>query len=141
MIFLCDSQSHQMSYFVTWLKYDFLDHAYILLVGRHVYSVAKFRGGFSENNLANFAKLTCTIKLRLCANTVLGRLYYLCTTWQIWRLEKFSSTLQIFTQLVILSMEIEKQIAFDNNNVASFRKKWVLSNNAPQKNNLIQSMK
>ena len=56
-------------------------------------------------------------------------------------LEKFSSTLQIFTQLVILSMEIEKQIAFDNNNVASFRKKWVLSNNAPQKNNLIQSMK
>ena len=44
-----------MSYFVIWLKYDFLDHAYILLVGRHVYSVAKFRGGFSENNLANFA--------------------------------------------------------------------------------------
>lgn len=60
-----------MSYFVIWLKYDFLDHAYILLVGRHVYSVAKFRGGFSENNLANFAKLTRTIKLRLCANTVL----------------------------------------------------------------------
>ena len=66
-----------MSYFVTWLKYDFLDHAYILLVGRRVYSVAKF----SENNLAYFAKLTCNIKLRLCANTVLGRLYCLCTTW------------------------------------------------------------
>ena len=129
-----------MSYFVTCLKYDFLEHVHILLVGRHVYSMAKFRGGFSENNLANFAKLTYTIKLRLCANAILGCLYYLCTTWWLW-LEKFSSTLQIFTQLVILSMEIEKQIAFDNNNVASFRKKWVLSNNAPQKNNLIQSMK
>ena len=129
-----------MSYFVTCLKYDFLEQVHILLVGRHVYSVAKFRGGFSENNLANFAKLTCTFKLRLCANAILGCLYYLCTTWWLW-LEKFSSTLQIFTQLVILSMEIEKQIAFDNNNVASFRKKWVLSNNAPQKNNLIQSMK
>ena len=129
-----------MSYFVTCLKYDFLEHVHILLVGRHVYSVAKFRGGFSENNLANFAKLTYTIKLRLCANAILGCLYYLCTTWWLW-LENFSSTLQIFTQLVILSMEIEKQIAFDNNNVASFRKKWILSNNAPQENNLIQSMK
>ena len=29
-----------------------------------------------------------------------------------------------YTQLVIRSMEIEKQIAFDNNNVAFFRKKW-----------------
>ena len=26
--------------------------------------------------------------------------------------------------LVIRSMEIEKQIAFDNSNLASFRKKW-----------------
>ena len=130
-----------MSYFVTCLKYDFLEHAHILLVGRHVYSVAKFRGGFSENNLANCTKLRCTIKLRLCANAILGCLYYLCTTWWLWRLEKFSSTLQIFTKLVLLSMEVEKQIAFDNNNGASFRKKWVLSNNAPQKNNLIQSTK
>ena len=31
---------------------------------------------------------------------------------------------QVYTQLVIRSMEIEKQIAFDNNNLGSFRKKW-----------------
>ena len=30
---------------------------------------------------------------------------------------------QVYTHLVIRSMEIEKQIAFDNNNLASFRKK------------------
>ena len=65
------------------------------LVGRDVYSVAKFRRGFNENNLANFAKLSCTIKLRLCANAILGRLYYLCSTQWLWRLEKFSSILQM----------------------------------------------
>ena len=35
---------------------------------------------------------------------------------------------QVYTQLVIRSMEIEKQIAFDNNNLASFRKKWASFN-------------
>ena len=29
-------------------------------------------------------------------------------------------------------MEIEKQIAFDNNNLASSRRKWLLLNKAPQ---------
>ena len=29
---------------------------------------------------------------------------------------------QVYTQLVIRSLEIEKQIAFDNNNLASFTK-------------------
>ena len=32
--------------------------------------------------------------------------------------------LQIYAQLIIHSMESEKQIAFDINNLASFRKKW-----------------
>ena len=36
---------------------------------------------------------------------------------------------QVYTQLVIRSMEIEKQFAFDNNNLVSFR---VLLNNAPR---------
>ena len=31
---------------------------------------------------------------------------------------------QVHTQLVRLSMEIEKQIAFDNKYLASFTKKW-----------------
>ena len=31
---------------------------------------------------------------------------------------------QVYTQLVIRSMEIESQIAFDSNNISSFREKW-----------------
>lgn len=73
--------SHHLSYFVTCLKCEFLD------------SVGKFRRGFNEKNLANFAKLSCTIKLRLCVNATLGRLYYFCTTPWLWRPEKFPSTL------------------------------------------------
>ena len=49
------------------------------------------------------------------------------------------------------SMEIENQIAFDNNNLASFRKKWATFkhslgriglplNNARQKNDLIYTI-
>ena len=53
--------------------------------------------------------------------------------------------LQMYTQLVIRSMEIEKQIVFDDNNLDSFRKKWAsfkqLSNNAPQRNNLTYTAK
>ena len=43
---------------------------------------------------------------------------------------------QVYTQLVIRSMEIEKQIAFDNNNLASFRKKWATFKQCPSENNL-----
>lgn len=32
--------------------------------------------------------------------------------------------LQIYTQLITSSVEIEKQVALDNNNLASFEKKW-----------------
>ena len=35
---------------------------------------------------------------------------------------------QVYTQLVIRAMEIEKQIAFQNKNLASFRKKWTTFN-------------
>ena len=38
---------------------------------------------------------------------------------------------QVYDQLVIRSMEIEKQIAFDNNNLASFRKKWAVFKQCP----------
>ena len=38
---------------------------------------------------------------------------------------------QVYTQLVIRSMEIENQIAFDNNNLASFRKKWATFKQCP----------
>ena len=47
---------------------------------------------------------------------------------------------QVYTQLVIRSFEIENQTAFDNNNLASFMKKWVPLNNARQKNNLIYTV-
>ena len=35
---------------------------------------------------------------------------------------------QVYTQLVIRSMEIEKRIAFDNKYLASFTKKWATFN-------------
>ena len=35
---------------------------------------------------------------------------------------------QVYTQLVIRSMEIEKQIAFHIKNLASFRNKWTTFN-------------
>ena len=44
---------------------------------------------------------------------------------------------QVYNQLVIRSMEIEKQIAFDNNNLASFWKKWATFKQCPSENNLI----
>ena len=34
-------------------------------------------------------------------------------------------------------MEIEKQIAFDDNNLASFRKEWATFKQCPSENNLI----
>ena len=37
----------------------------------------------------------------------------------------------MYTQSVIHSMEIEKQIAFDNNNLASFGKKWATFKQCP----------
>ena len=43
---------------------------------------------------------------------------------------------QAYTQLVICSMEIEKQIAFDNNNLASFRKKLATFKQCPSEYNL-----
>ena len=39
--------------------------------------------------------------------------------------------LPIYTQLITSSMEIEKQVALDNNNLASFRKKWALFKHHP----------
>ena len=42
---------------------------------------------------------------------------------------------QVYTQLVIRSTEIEKQIAFDNNNLASFRKKWATFKQCPSEYN------
>ena len=47
---------------------------------------------------------------------------------------------QVYTQLVIRSMEIEKQIAFDNNNLASFRKKWAAFKQCSSENNLIYTV-
>ena len=46
----------------------------------------------------------------------------------------------VYTQLVIRSMEIEKQIAFDKNNLASFRKKWATFKQCPSENNLIYTV-
>ena len=46
----------------------------------------------------------------------------------------------VYTQLVIRSMEIEKQIAFDNNNLASFRKKWATFKQCSSENNLIYTV-
>ena len=47
---------------------------------------------------------------------------------------------QVYTQLVIRSMEIEKQIAFDNNNLASFRKKWATFKQYPSEYNLTNAV-
>ena len=47
---------------------------------------------------------------------------------------------QVYTQLVICSMEIEKQIAFDNNSLASFRKKWATFKQCPSEYNLTNTV-
>ena len=39
-------------------------------------------------------------------------------------------------KLLIRFMEIEKQIAYNNNNLASFRKKWATFKQCPSENNL-----
>ena len=47
---------------------------------------------------------------------------------------------QVYTQLVIHSMEIEEKIAFVNNNLASLRKKWATFNQYPSENNFIYTV-
>ena len=47
---------------------------------------------------------------------------------------------RVYTQLVIHSMEIEEQIAFDNNNLASLGKKWASFNQYPSENNFIYTV-
>ena len=47
---------------------------------------------------------------------------------------------QVYTQLVIRFMEIEKQIALDNNNLASFRKKWATFKQCPSEYNLTNTV-
>ena len=47
---------------------------------------------------------------------------------------------QEYTQLVKRSMEIEKQIAFDNNNLASFRKNWATFKQCPSEYNLTNTV-
>ena len=49
---------------------------------------AKHKGKASASRV-----LSCTIKLRLCVNDTLGRLYYFCTTPWLWRPGQFPSTL------------------------------------------------
>ena len=48
---------------------------------------------------------------------------------------------QMYTQLVMRSMEIKKQIAFYNNILASLRKKWATFKQCPQRNKLIYTAK
>ena len=50
------------------------------------------------------------------------------------------TVVQVYTQLVIRSMEIEKQIAFDNNNLASFRKKFGNFQTMPSEKYLIYTV-
>ena len=40
---------------------------------------------------------------------------------------------QLYTQLLMRSVEIEKQIAFDNNILASLKKKWAFQTMPPEK--------
>ena len=48
---------------------------------------------------------------------------------------------QAYTQLLVIrSMEIEKQFAFDNNNLASFRKKWATFKQCPSEYNLTNTV-
>ena len=48
---------------------------------------------------------------------------------------------QMYTQLAMRSVEIEKRIAFDNNILASLRKKWATFKQCPQRNELIYTAK
>ena len=47
------------------------------------------------------------------------------------RITKTLPTLQVYIQLIINSMEIEKQIALDNNNIAFLKKKWASFKHCP----------
>ena len=47
---------------------------------------------------------------------------------------------QVYTQLVIHSMEIVEKITFVNNNLASLRKKWATFTQYPSENNFIYTV-
>ena len=96
-----------------------------------------FRSG-SENldltnlNIAPFSLALCLGLIENISNLLLHR-FLLIARHYIYscKLRNTFPLVQVYTQLVIRSMEIEKQIVFDNNNLASFRKKWATFKQCP----------
>ena len=83
-------------------------------------------------NIAPFSPALCLGLIENISNLLphrfllIARHYIYCC-----KLRNTFPLVQVYTQLAIRSMEIEKQIVFDNNNLASFRKKWATFKQCP----------
>ena len=92
------------------------------------------------------SKISCAPALCLCLIDNISNLplhhFFLTARHYIYscKLRNTIPIVQVYTQLVIRSMEIEKQIAFDNNNLASFRKKWATFKQGPSEYNLTNTV-
>ena len=76
-------------------------------------------------NIAPFSLALCLGLIENISNLLLHRFLLIARHYMYsCKLRNTFPLVQVYTQLVIRSMEIEKQIVFDNNNLASFRKKW-----------------
>ena len=83
-------------------------------------------------NIAPFSPALCLGLIENISNLLphrfllIARHYIYCC-----KLRNTFPLVQVYTQLAIRFMEIEKQIVFDNNNLASFRKKWATFKQCP----------
>ena len=83
-------------------------------------------------NIAPFSPALCLGSIENISNLLphrfllIARHYIYCC-----KLRNTFPLVQVYTQLAIRFMEIEKQIVFDNNNLASFRKKWATFKQCP----------
>ena len=75
-----------------------------------------------------------------CAAALLSFRYPSCYIYSC-KIRNTIPMVQAYTQLLVIrSMENEKQIAFDNNNLASFRKKWAAFKQCPSEYNLTNTV-
>ena len=91
---------------------------------------------YSFSSFKNTCSFQQMLSLLLHHFLLIARYYiYIC------KIRNTIPMVQAYTQLLVIrSKEIEKQFAFDNNNLASFRKKWATFKQCPSEYNLTNTV-
>ena len=89
------------------------------------------------NKSIAFSPLICLGLIDNISDLLLHHLFLIAKRYiYTCKLNNCNPALQVYIQTVMNSMEIEKEIASNNNNMSSFKNKWALLNFAPRTNKL-----